>query len=90
MNTRKLIQAGVVAAAALAFTSSAAMAFVPFNIEVIHKANVYANRTMSAAVVNKVDKGDIVKVMQIKISWCYIQAPGDDGWVKCENLAPFL
>jgi SH3-like domain-containing protein len=90
MFTRNLLKLGLVAATAFALSSAAALAFVPFNIEVDKAANVYANRTPQSSVVNHVEIGQIVKVMQIKPQWCFIQIPGNDGWVRCSNLAPFV
>ncbi len=89
MTYGKLFRAGSIATAMLAMSTVAALAFVPFNIEVVRNGNVYANRTNTAFVVNHIKKGDTVKVTQVKVSWCYIQLSGDDGWVHCNDLAPF-
>jgi hypothetical protein len=89
MSIRTFIRVTAVAAGVIAMTSAAAVAFSPFNIPVIKASKVYASRNMASQVVNRIQKDEIVKVMQIYPHWCYIQIPGDDGWVKCDVLATF-
>jgi hypothetical protein len=91
MIARKLIRTASIAAAAVVVSTAAALAFVPFNVDAIKNSDVYANRNQQTAhVVNHIEKGQTVKVMQIKPYWCFIQIPGEDGWVKCAVLEPFI
>ena len=89
MSIRTFIRTASIAVGVVALTSAAALAFSPFNIPVEQASKVYSGRTMQSNVVNHIERGQIVKVMQIYPHWCYIQIPGDDGWVKCDVLAPF-
>lgn len=90
MSARKMFNAGLIATAAIALSTAAVLAFSPFNIGVISDAEVYSNRTMQSQVVNHIEAGDTVKVLEIRNKWAYIQIPGQDGWVKSANLEPFL
>ena len=45
------------------------------------------NPNPASAVINSVDKGAVVDVLDCQLNWCKIQVPGPDGWVKQSRLA---
>lgn len=50
-------------------------------------SDVLKNPNPASTIVNSVDKGAVVNVLDCSGSWCKIQVPGPDGWVKQNRLA---
>jgi uncharacterized protein YraI len=48
--------------------------------------NVRADASSSARVVNTLERGESVDVLECRGSWCYVEASGNDGWVAKQYL----
>jgi len=49
-------------------------------------ANVKKNPKSNSQTVNWVNEGQKVKVVSCQGSWCKLQIPGDDGWVRKSDI----
>ena len=79
-----LLKTGAVAAAILLATT--ASSFAASWAYVDHDAYVRASHFNVSPVVNAVEEGQYVKVINSWGNWYKVQIPGQDGWVKASVL----
>lgn len=73
------------AAVALLVGLSVAPAFAA-NAYVNQTSSVYKKATSSSVVIKTIGKGSLVTVLDCQGSYCLIQLPGPDGWIKQSRL----
>lgn len=49
--------------------------------------NVRADSSSNARVVNTLERGERVEILECRGSWCYVEASGNDGWVAKQFLS---
>lgn len=79
------------AATGVAIAATAALVFMPAVASAAPAVastfvNVRANPSTSARVVNTLQRGQQVEVTECEGSWCFVEAPGRDGWVAAQFL----
>lgn len=65
----------------------AAPALAAAKAYVTQDSSLYAKPTSSSTVVNDVDGGTVVTVLDCQGSYCKLQVNGPDGWIKASRLA---
>lgn len=76
----------VLAALALVVGLAAVPALAAPNAYALQDSNLYKKATSSSAVVNSVDAGQLVTVLDCQNNYCLLQVPGTDGWIKQNRL----
>jgi hypothetical protein len=77
-------------AAALAFGLAAAPALAAGTAYVTQDSTLYSKPSGSSTPVNEVDGGSTVTVLDCQGSYCKLQVPGPDGWIKASRLASVI
>jgi hypothetical protein len=77
----------LVVAATLALGLAVAPALAAGTAYVTQDSTLYAKPSSSSAPVNDVDGGTTVTVLTCQGSYCKLQVPGPDGWIKANRLA---
>jgi hypothetical protein len=74
------------AALALLVGLSVAPAFAA-NAYVNQTSSIYKKATSSSTVIKTIGKGSLVTVIDCTVSYCLLQLPGPDGWIKKGRLS---
>jgi hypothetical protein len=80
-NLAKAVAVGAVLATASSGVASAAVSN--------HGSPVYRSPSYNSRVVNFLTRGEHVRLIDRRGSWCDISIPGPNGWVKCYVLGNF-
>ncbi len=80
-NLAKAVGLGVVLATVSAGASMAAVSHTG--------TPVYKNPYYGSRIVNYLYRGEHVRLLDRKGSWCEISIPGPDGWVRCSALGHY-
>ena len=80
-NLAKSLGLGVVLAVVSAGASMAAVAS--------HGTPVHSRPSWNSHVVNYLTRGEHVRILGARGSWCEVSLPGPDGWVACSALGNY-